>query len=78
MARYEEADITIFDDIEVTIGYRVAPAERDVGIMSDYVDEWFITHVFGRKCVKEPKTLYAKIAATPGAEERICERLLEQ
>lgn len=40
-----QCDTTILGGLPVTIEYTVARAEPDVGIMSDYVDEWYITHI---------------------------------
>lgn len=75
MARTYDADITVLGGLPVTIEYTVGGAERDVGIMSDYVDEWCITHINGRKCKKSPEWLYKRIAAKKGEEERILEKL---
>jgi hypothetical protein len=35
------------DDIEVELELTIAAAEPDVGIMSDYIDDWSVTAVAG-------------------------------
>jgi hypothetical protein len=71
MARTYDADIRILGGLPITVEYTVAPADRDVGIMSDYVEEWCITHINDRKCKTEPLWLTKRIAACKGEEERI-------
>ena len=61
MARTYEADIKVLGGLPVTVEYTVARAEPDVGIMSDYVDEWWITHINDRKVKSEPKWLTSKL-----------------
>lgn len=54
-----EADIRILGGLPVTVAYSVQSAEPDVGIMSDYVDDWYIVAVNGRV----PKTKKGKAFA---------------
>ena len=41
-------DTTILNGLPVTIAYTIGRPEPDVGIMSSYVDDWYITHVCGK------------------------------
>ena len=43
-------DTTVKGGFPVTIWYNVGGAEPDVGIMSDYVDEWELTTLVGCNC----------------------------
>lgn len=42
-----DAIVTVFGNIEIRIRFYIQPAERDVGIMSEYVEEWEVTHISG-------------------------------
>ncbi len=67
-------DLVILEGLEVTIEYTVQSAEPDVGIMSDYPEEWFISHIGNRKC---PDDLDAALRAflSPKEEDAIIEAL---
>lgn len=69
------ADITVLGGLPVTVEWTVGVAEPDVGIMSDYVDEWHITYIANRRCKRSPDWLYKRILATKGEEQRIAELL---
>jgi hypothetical protein len=71
-----EIDTTVLGGLPVTIEYTVQGAEPDVGIMSSYVDEWYITAINGR-AVKKCDWLDRRIAATKGETDRILEELNE-
>lgn len=71
-----EIDIRILGGLPVTIEYSVQPAEPDVGIMSGYVDEWYVTAINGRP-VKSCAWLDRRIDATKGERDRIVEALNE-
>lgn len=76
-----EADIRILGGLPVTIEYSVQGAEPDVGIMSAYVDEWYVVAVNGR-APKKPKPtsfdwVHARIDAKKGEADRIVEELNE-
>lgn len=43
-------DTTVKNGFPVTIWYNIGSAEPDVGIMSDYVDDWELTTLDGRSC----------------------------
>lgn len=76
-----EADIRILGGLPVTVEYNVQGAEPDVGIMSAYVDEWWIVAVNGRAPKKVKPTsfdwVYARINAKEGEDKRIIEELNE-
>ena len=38
-------DVVFFEDITFTVDVSIAPAEPDVGIMNEYVEEWEIIRV---------------------------------
>lgn len=71
-----ETDIRILGGLPVTIEYTVQGAEPDVGIMSGYVDDWYIVAINGR-AVKKCDWLERRIDATKGERERIVEELNE-
>lgn len=41
-------DTTVLGGLPVTVGFTVAGAEPDVGIMSSYIDDWWIEDVAGK------------------------------
>lgn len=43
------ADILILGGLPVTVEFTVQPREPEVGIFEEWVEEWWITHVNGRK-----------------------------
>jgi len=71
-------DITVLGGMEITVEFTIGRSEPDVGIMGDYVDEWYITHIAGRALRKGEKCdwLYKRIADA-GEEDRIVEKCLE-
>lgn len=71
-----EHDMTVLGGLPVTIEFTVQGAEPDVGIMSGYVDDWYITAINGRP-VKKCDWLYRRIDATKGESDRIVEALNE-
>ena len=77
MSRTLEADITVLGGLPVTVEYTVQPAEKDVGIMGPYVEEYWITYVGTRRVKSEPKWLTERIAKTKGEEDRIYQKLNE-
>lgn len=78
---YQEVEVRILGGLPVTIEYNVAGAEPDVGIMSAYVDDWYIVAVNGKYAKKGAKNPFAwvekRIAETKGEEARIREELNE-
>lgn len=42
-------DTTILGGLPVTVEISIARSEPDVGIFSDYVEDWHITHVAGKR-----------------------------
>lgn len=71
-----EHDTTVLGGLPVTIEYDVQGAEPDVGIMSSYVDDWWIVAINGR-AVKKCDWLYRRIDATKGESDRIRDELNE-
>lgn len=78
---YHETEIRILGGLPVTVEYSVQGAEPDVGIMSPYVDDWYIVAVNGRAPKKVKSTsfdwVYRRIKATEGEERRILDELNE-
>ena len=66
-------DMTVLGGLPITVEYSMASAEPDVGIFSDYVDEWYITHINGRK-VKKCDWLYKRISSSK-EEETILDKI---
>lgn len=71
-------DVTVLGGLQITVEFTTSGAEPDVGIMSSYVDEWYITHISGRPLRKKEKCdwLYDRIAKA-GEEEIIIEKCME-
>lgn len=70
-----ETDVKILGGLTVTIKFTVAPADRSVGLMSDYVEDWHISAINHRNCKKPPEWLYNRIEAKKGEEDRIMKAL---
>jgi hypothetical protein len=70
-------DITVLGGLPVTVEFNIQGAEPDVGIMSSYIEEWWITHINGRKCKKHPQWLQNRIDAKKGEDDQIIEQLNE-
>lgn len=72
------ADVTVLSGLQITVEFTMSGAEPDVGIMSSYVDEWYITHIAGRQLGKKEKAdwLYNRIAKA-GDEDKILEACAE-
>ena len=68
-----QTDARILGGLPVTIEFTMQGAEPDVGIMSDYVEEWFVSHINGKACKKSPDWLYNRIQSRKGEEGRILE-----
>ena len=68
------ADIRILGGLPVTVDFNIQPAEPDVGICSSYIEEWYVTHIHGRKC-KRADWIYDRIAKIKGEEDRIIQDL---
>lgn len=77
LRRYQSIDVTLELDNpsdpdgeqiehEFAMFYQIAPAERDVGIMSDYVDDWFYANHDGTKISEELWAATDKIDARTG------------
>ncbi len=66
-----QTEIRILGGLPVTVEFTTCPAEPDVGIMNDYIDEWSIVEVNGKPCKKSPDWLYTRIDNTKGEEDRI-------
>lgn len=43
-----DVDLRLRDGTLATVEYTIALAEHDVGIMSDYPEEWWLTHLNNR------------------------------
>lgn len=72
-----QTDVRILGGLPVTIEFTMQGAEPDVGIMSDYVEEWFVSHINSKTCKKSPDWLYNRIQSRKGEEERILEACYE-
>lgn len=60
-----EATVKVLGGLEITVEFSMGRAEPDVGIMSDYIDEWYIIEIAGRPLRKNEKCdwLYNRIDA---------------
>ncbi len=71
-----DIDLTVLGGLPITVAYKISRAEPDVGIMSDGVDDWWITHIAGRACKKHPEWLTRRLnAAKVDIEEMISENV---
>jgi hypothetical protein len=70
-------DITVLGGLPVTVEFNTQGPDPDVGIFGTCVEEWWITHINGRKCKKHPQWLEDRIDAKKGEEDRIVEQLNE-
>lgn len=55
-------------DVELELDLHVAGAEHDVGIMSDYIDEWSVTSVDGDTSKERIDAMHEAIEAEYGEE----------
>lgn len=70
-----QTEINVLGGLSITVEFSLCRAEPDVGIMYDYVEEWYITEIAGRPLRKKESAdwLYRRIEATKGEEDRILE-----
>ena len=68
-----EATVKVIGGLEITVEFTPCRAEPDVGLMSDYVEEWYISEIAGRQLHKKESAdwLYRRIEARKGEEDRI-------
>ena len=73
-----QIDIRVLGGLEITVEFSIGRAEHDVGIMSDYVDEWYIVAIAGRALRRGEKCdwLYRRIEKAK-EEDKIVEKCLE-
>lgn len=57
------ASCAVFGNVDIEISFSIQGAEPDVGIMSEYIEEWTVTHINGVK-ITNPQTI-----------EKFCERV---
>ena len=76
-----EHEMRILGGLPVTVEFSIAGADRSVGIMSDYVEEWYIVAVNGKYAKKGAKNPFgwvdARIEKTKGEYDRISQELNE-
>lgn len=75
-----QATVKILGGLEVTVEFSACGAEPDVGIMSDYVEEWEIVEIAGRALRKKESAnwLYRRIDATKGEEDKILQACFDR
>lgn len=59
-------EVTILNGLNVTVEFTACRAEPEVGIMSDYAEDWHIVAIAGRELAKNesPDWIYKRIANT--------------
>lgn len=74
-----QTEIRVLGGLPITIEFSPCRAEPDVGIMSDYVEEWYVVEIAGRPLRKGEKCqwLYDRIEAKKGEEDRILQACFE-
>lgn len=73
-----ETNVKILGGLEITVKYTIQPAEREVGIMSAYVDDYEIVAVAGRPIKKGESTAWIETRIEKAEEdELICNACLE-
>ncbi len=50
-----KASATVFGNVEIELQFIIQGSEPDVGIMSEYIEEWWVTHING-VAVSNPKS----------------------
>jgi hypothetical protein len=70
-----QVDITVLGGLPVTVTYRVERPDPDVGIFESYLEEWWITHIHGRRCKKPPEWLYERIRKSKGGDDLVVEAI---
>ena len=68
-----QATVTILGGLEITVEFTACRAEPDVGLMSDYVEDWHIVEIAGRPLRKKESAdwLYSRIDSRKGEEDHI-------
>lgn len=68
-----QATVTILGGLEITVEFKACRAEPDVGLMSDYAEDWHIVEIAGRPLRKKESAywLYIRIYSRKGEEDRI-------
>jgi len=68
-----QATVTILGGLEITVEFKACRAEPDVGLMSDYFEDWSICEIAGRPLRKKESAdwLYRRIDSRKGEEDRI-------
>ena len=68
-----QTTVTILGGLEITVEFKACGAEPDVGLMSDYVDDWHIVESTGRPLRKKESAdwIYRSIESRKGEEDRI-------
>lgn len=54
MSRHK-ASATVFGNVEIELQFTIQGAEPDVGIMTEYIEEWWVTHINGVS-ISNPKS----------------------
>lgn len=75
-----QTTVKILGGLEVTVEFTACGADRSVGIMSDYAEDWHIVEIAGRPLRKGEKCdwLYKRIEAKKGEEDSIIEACCER
>mgnify|MGYP000924751156 CR=1 FL=1 len=71
------ADITILGGLQVRVKAWAQRAEPDVGIFSDYIEDFEITDVYGSRGRKPYKGKWLDKRIDRAEHERICEAIAE-
>ena len=71
-------DILILGGLPVTVEASVCQPDRSVGETRPLVDEWWITHINGRRCKKPPQWLYNRIDKCKNEGERILTAIYDE
>ena len=68
-----QATVKVMGGLEITVEFTACRAEPDVGLMSDYFEDWSICEIAGRPLRKKESAnwLYKRIDETKGEEDRI-------
>ena len=68
-----QTTVKILGGLEITVEFDACGADRSVGIMSDYVENWHIVEIASRPLRKKESAnwLYKRIDETKGEEDRI-------
>jgi hypothetical protein len=76
-----QAEVVVLGGIKITVEFTACNAEPNVGLMSDYCEEWRIAEIAGRPVRKNESVewIYKRLSEKDGIaiDEAMCEAMCE-